>query len=51
MKMALLKLLALTPVELQAFKPNSIAEAMALKQVQRALGFNDASFKVAITAT
>jgi hypothetical protein len=50
-KVALMDLLALEPEKFRTFKPETVAEGLALKQVSRALGWNDTPVKDAINAT
>jgi hypothetical protein len=50
-KVALLNLLGLSPDELVKFKPATVAEALALKQVNRALGSGDVQVRDSILAT
>jgi hypothetical protein len=50
-KVALMDLLALEPEKFRTFKPETVAEELAFKQVSRALGWNDTPVKDAINAT
>jgi hypothetical protein len=50
-KIALLNMLALPPDELGKIKPSTVAEELALKQIKRALGYNDTPVKDVILAT
>jgi hypothetical protein len=50
-KVALMDLLGLEPERLKTFKPSTVAEELAFKQVKRALGWNDTPVKDAILAT